>query len=91
MVKIAIADNSELYLKRLHDYWSRTYGSSAMMIYIYGDVGQLLKEMQTERFDIVLVSSQMEIDWEALPERTLKLILLPGKIDGGDGRHTCLG
>lgn len=82
MVKIAIADNSELYLKRLHDYWSRTYGSGAMMIYIYGDTGRLLEETQTERFDIVLVSSQMEMDWEALPGRTLKLILLPGKTDG---------
>lgn len=82
MVKIAIADNSELYLKRLHDYWSRTYGSSAMMIYIYGDVQQMLEEMQTERFDIVLVSSQMEIEWEALSGRVLKLILLPGKADG---------
>lgn len=82
MVKIAIADNNELYLKRLHDYWSRTYGSSAMMIYIYGDVGQLLEEMQTERFDILLVSSQMEMEWETLPGRVLKLVLLPGKADG---------
>lgn len=82
MIKIAIADNSELYLKRLHDYWSRTYGSSAMMIYIYGDVQRLFEEMQTERFDIVLVSSQMEIEWDALPARVLKLILLPGKTDG---------
>lgn len=82
MIKIAIADNSELYLKRLHDYWSRAYGSSAMMIYIYKDIGHLLEEMQTQRFDIVLVSSQMEMDWEGLPGRVLKLILLPGRTDG---------
>lgn len=82
MIKIAIADSNEMYLKRLHDYWSRTYGSGALMIYVYADAKELTEQLQTEKFDIVLISSQMEIDWEIFSHKTLKLVLLPGKKDG---------
>lgn len=82
MIKVAIVDNNEAYLKRLHNYLSKTYGSSSLVVYVYSTVEQVLEQLKCERIDILVVNSQMEIDWELVPQRVLKLYLLPGKQNG---------
>lgn len=82
MVKIAIVDVNETYLKRLHDYWSKTYGGGAVLVYVFSSWEQLLERVKTEKPDIVLVNNQLEPDLDELPRRTLKIYLLPGKKSG---------
>lgn len=82
MLKVAILDDNEMYLQRLHEYWSRTYGSSALMIFAFSDSALLARQLEVEKFDIVLVNSTMEMDWEAVGQKTLKLYLLAGRKDG---------
>lgn len=82
MVKVAILDNNEAYLKRLHDYWSKTYGSASLTIYVYSVAEQFLEQIQKEKIDIVLVNNQIEIDWDEIPKKIFKLYLVPGKKNG---------
>jgi len=82
MLKVAILDKNEMYLQRLHAYWSRTYGGSALMVYAFSDTEHLKKQMEQEKFDILLAGTGMEVDWESIPPQTMKVCLLPGRKDG---------
>lgn len=82
MVKVAIVDSNEMYLQRLHNYWSKTYGSGALMVFVFSSYEQLLEKLHTEKMDIVLINNQLEADLEQLPKRILKIYLLPGKRSG---------
>lgn len=81
MLKVAILDNNKMYLRRLQDYWGRTYGG-AMMVYAFSEKEQLMAQMPVEKFDILLAGSAIEMDWEDIPSRTLKVILLAGRAGG---------
>lgn len=81
MLKVAILDNNRMYLQRLQDYWSRTYGG-ALMVYAFFDREELMKQMGQEKYDILLAGSLIEMDWEAVPDQTLKICLLAGRMDG---------
>lgn len=81
MLKVAILDNNKMYLGRLQDYWSRTYGGF-FMVYAFSERERLMEQMTREKFDILLVESRIEMDWEAVPSRTLKIYLLAGRKDG---------
>ncbi|MDL2301869.1 AAA family ATPase [Lachnospiraceae bacterium OttesenSCG-928-D06] len=81
-MKVAILDTNETYLKKLHNYWSKTYGSTALIVYVFSDSEQLIKCVASEKIDVILLNHQMEIDIETLPKQSLKLYLLPGKKGG---------
>lgn len=82
MVRAAIVDSNVIYLERLQDYWSKTYGNSVLIVCVFPDYQQLLKHLKTEKIDIVLIHHQMEADLSLLPERVLKLYLISGKRSG---------
>jgi len=82
MLKVAILDDNERYLQRLHEYWSRTYGGAALMVFAFSDSALLVQQLAVEKFDILLVNSTMEMDWEAVGPKTLKLYLTAGRKDG---------
>lgn len=81
-MKVAILDTNEVYLRRLHDYWSKTYGGNALIVYVFSEPAQMLDLLPREKFDVVLMNPSMEVDVEEIPGRTLKVYLLPGKKDG---------
>ncbi len=82
MLKVAILDNNAMYLKRLQDYWSRTYGASALMVYAFSERERLTEQMERERFHILMVNSGMEMDWDSVPSDVMKVCLLAGRKDG---------
>lgn len=81
-MKVAILDANEVYLRRLHDYWSKTYGGNALIIYVFSSPDQLFEHITREKFDIVLMNHSMGIDVEMIPAGTMKIYLIPGKKDG---------
>ena len=81
MLKVAILDRNRMYLQRLREYWSRTYGG-ALMVYAFSGKEELMREMAREKFDILLVDSGIEMDWEDVPAGTFKAGLLAGRTEG---------
>lgn len=82
MLKLAILDSNAMYLKRLQDYWSRTYGGSALMVYAFSDREKLAEQMGRERFDILMVGGGVEMDWDGVPSGIMRLRLMSGRREG---------
>lgn len=82
MIKVAIVDSNQLYLKKLCDFWRQKYGSAALLLYAFESQEQLKEQLKTMRVDVILASDNVEINWEGIPARTLKVYLLSGQMDG---------
>lgn len=82
MIKVALLDNNDSYLKKLHDYWSRTYGSGSLLMYVFNSPEQLWEWLRKEKIDILLLNPLMEVDVEEINTKTFLVYLLPGKQNG---------